>query len=112
MNAYLITMVIAGAVFIMGAIMLNYNLYHMIFIDAKARGMKSPNLRGFFALSDGKGAGLLTYLLSRRKYTRRELTIDEKIDFTNYKKKAILSLLIFLCGAIPLIIAAFYYIGF
>ncbi|WP_455332042.1 hypothetical protein [Facklamia hominis] len=111
MNNYQVIMVVSGAVFLMGALLLNYNLYQLVAIDARARGMKHPRLWGALSLSDGHGTGLVTYLLFRRKYARRALTQQESLEFSLYKKKAQLSLIIFLVGAVPLIVTGIYYLG-
>ena len=43
MDIKLIIIIISGAAFLVGGIILQYNIYQMTQIDAKARGIKHPN---------------------------------------------------------------------
>ena len=110
MNIYLVIMVITGACLIMAGIFFNYNIYHLVKIDAEARGMKRPGLWAFFSLQNSDGSGVLPlYLIVRRKHPRRPLTSQEESDYQVLKKKARLALIMILVSAIPLVVTAIYY---
>ena len=64
----MISAVISGAVLIVGALEMIYQIYHITVIDATARGLKHPKLWGFLAMNGNHTSGLLLYLIGRRNY--------------------------------------------
>lgn len=87
MKWYEITLI--AALVVLG-IALWYQLYAMIVLDAKSRGLKRPGFWGVFATSaDG---GLIAYLIGRRSYAS---TMDEQDRATmNRRKRNALLLLV------------------
>ena len=55
--------VICGAVALVGAFCVVFQIYHMTVIDATARGLKHPKFWGVFTMSGNNSSGLLMYLM-------------------------------------------------
>ncbi len=80
----IITMLCAIA--IVGIICFSFQIYQIIKIDAKARGLKHPNFLGIFAMSSNNGGGLILYLIGRRKYPIINMSQNDKVEITKRKK--------------------------
>ncbi|MCW6701749.1 hypothetical protein NH288_06575 [Anaerococcus sp. NML200537] len=112
MDIKLIIMVISGAVFVVGAFFLQYNIYQMTQIDAKARGLKHPKLLGVLNISGNNGnAFLLAYLIGRKKYPIQNISRKDLADLELYKKKSFLALSMNLIASLVFVIAFIYYKG-
>lgn len=110
MDLGLIIMVISGAVFLVAGFILQYNIYQMTKIDAKARGLKHPKLLGVLNISGNNGnAFLLAYLIGRKKYPIQNISKKDLQALESYKKKSLLSLGINLIAALIFLIAFVYY---
>ena len=110
MDLGLIIMVISGAVFLVAGFILQYNIYQMTQIDAKARGLKHPKLLGVLNISGNNGnAFLLAYLIGRKKYPIQNISKKDLQALESYKKKSLLSLGINLIAALIFLIAFVYY---
>lgn len=110
MNLQLILIVISGAVTLLGGIMLQYNIYQMNKIDARARGLKHPKLLGVLNISGNNGnAFLLAYLIGWKKYPTQNLGKRDKKNLEFFKKKSLLSLAIHLIGGVVFIVLLIYY---
>ena len=110
MNLQLILIVISGAVTLLGGIMLQYNIYQMTKIDARARGLKHPKLLGILNISGNNGnAFLLAYLIGRKKYPIQNLGKRDKKNLESFKKKSLLALAIHLIGGAVFIVLFIYY---
>jgi DMSO reductase anchor subunit len=68
MDLNIVLAVICGAVALVGAFCVVFQIYHMTVIDATARGLKHPKFWGVFTMSGNNSSGLLMYLIGRRKY--------------------------------------------
>lgn len=73
------------------ALYLWYQIYKIVEIDARSRGLKQPKFWGIFAGNQSKGSGLILYLIGRRKYISNITESDFEI-IEKRKKKASLSL--------------------
>ncbi len=82
--------------------MLWYQVYGMVKLDAKSRGLKRPRLWGYFASS--ADSGLLLYLLGRRNYVSTMNEADQA-EMEGRKKQA-LWLVVLLVAATVLLLAA------
>lgn len=112
MDIKLIIMIISGAVFLVGAIILQYNIYQMTQIDTKARGLKHPRLLGVLNISGNNGnAFLLAYLIGRKKYPIQNISSKDLAELESYKKKSLLALSINLIASLVFVIALIYYKG-
>ncbi|WP_311492700.1 hypothetical protein [uncultured Anaerococcus sp.] len=110
MDIKLIIMIISGAVFVVGAFFLQYNIYQMTQIDANARGLKHPKLLGVLNISGNNGnAFLLAYLIGRKKYPIQNISSKDLANLELYKKKALLALGIHLVASLVFIVAFIYY---
>lgn len=87
----------------LGAITLSYQIYQMVYLDAKCRGLKHPTFWGFFSMGGNNGSGgLILYLLGRNKYPSTMSESDRSILNTR-KKKALVSLCFLMVGTICLV---------
>lgn len=110
MDIKLIIIIISGAVFLVGGIILQYNIYKMTQIDANARGLKHPKLLGVLNISGNNGnAFLLAYLIGRKKYPIQNISKKDLQALESYKKKSLLALWINLGAALVFLIAFVYY---
>lgn len=101
----MISAVISGAVLIVGALEMIYQIYHITVIDATARGLKHPKLWGFLAMNGNHTSGLLLYLIGRRNYPLIDLSPDSQSEIERRKKAAGIGIIFFVIGAIGLVIS-------
>ncbi len=101
----MISAVISGAVLIVGALEMIYQIYHITVIDATARGLKHPKLWGFLAMNGNHTSGLLLYLIGRRNYPLIDLSTDSQSEIERRKKAAGIGLIFLVIGAIGLVIS-------
>lgn len=88
---------------LLGVFTLMYQMYNLVELDARSRGLKHPRFWGIFALGGNNGSGgLLLYLIGRRKY-QSVMTEEEKIQFNSRKKRAGISLCFLAAGTIGII---------
>lgn len=93
---------------LLGAFTLAYQIFRLVALDARCRGLKHPNFWGFFSLSGNNGTGgLILYLLGRNRYPSH-MTDSEKQIFDSGKRKAGLSLCFVAAGTIGLICIALF----
>lgn len=103
MSWYIIILVF---LIILGALSLSYQIFKMISLDAKSRGLKHPKFWGVFSLGGGNGSGgLLLYLIGRRKYPC-VMTDEDRAIMGSRKKQACVSLCFLAAGAIGMLITA------
>lgn len=89
MEKYLTLLIVAGAAFVVvGGVFAIYQLFQLVKTDAVCRGLKHPKLWGLFSISGNNSAGLLLYLINRRKHPIISMTDEQKI-FTEICKKKI-----------------------
>ena len=98
----MISAVISGAVLIVGALEM---IYQITVIDATARGLKHPKLWGFLAMNGNHTSGLLLYLIGRRNYPLIDLSPDSQSEIERRKKAAGIGLIFLVIGAIGLVIS-------
>lgn len=90
-------------VVLLGAITLAYQVYNMVYLDAKSRGLKHPKFWGFFSMSGNNGSGgLILYLLGRNKYVS-SMSVEDRSIMEIRKKKALVSLCFIVVGTFSLI---------
>lgn len=95
--------VISGAIALVGAIDVAFQIYHIAVIDATARGLKHPRFWGFFAINGNNSSGLLMYLIGRRKYPVLNMTESNSREMEKRKKAAGVGLVFLAVGVIGLI---------
>lgn len=90
-------------------VVLLYEIYKIVELDAKSRGLKHPKLWGLFSTGGSNKGGLLLYLIYRKKYISNMATSD-KIILEKRKKSALYTLVsLFVLGGILLIIVVLNY---
>ena len=97
--------VICGAVALVGAFCVVFQIYHMTVIDATARGLKHPKFWGVFTMSGNNSSGLLMYLIGRRKYPIVNMSESNSKELEKRKKSAGVGLLFLAIGVIGIICA-------
>lgn len=97
-------MSVCVAVMIVGGIHLVFQVYKMVEMDATSRGLKHPKFWGFFAMNGNNSAGLLMYLIGRRRYPVLEMTEEMKKEIEKRKKRAGVGVIFLAVGAIGSVI--------
>ncbi len=94
--------IIIGAILIVvGSVTLAYRIYSMVVLDAVCRGLKKPKFWGLFAAGGSNGTGMFLYILGREKYPINMSSSDKK-KMNSHKKKALVSIVFQVIGAIIL----------
>lgn len=89
---------------LLGACTLSYQLYRLVELDARCRGLKHPKFWGLFSLSGTNGSGgLLLYLLGRKKYPL-EMDPVQRGEMAARKKRAGVSLCFIGAGTVALLL--------
>lgn len=103
MNLNMVLIIVCGAVALVGAFDVVFQIYHMTVIDATARGLKHPKFWGVFAMSGNNSSGLLMYLIRRRKYPIVNLSESNLREIERRKKSAGVGLVFLVIGVIGII---------
>lgn len=105
MSLNIVLAVICGAVALVGAFCVVFQIYHMTIIDATARGLKHPKFWGVFTMSGNNSSGLLMYLIGRRKYPIVNMSESNSKELEKRKKSSGVGLLFLAIGVIGIICA-------
>ena len=105
MDLNIVLEVICGAVALVGAFCVVFQIYHMTVIDATARGLKHPKFWGVFTMSGNTSSSLLMYLIGRRKYPIVNTSESNSKELEKRKKSAGVGLLFLAIGVIGIICA-------
>ncbi len=94
---------------LLGSGTLMYQIYQMVVLDAKSRGLKHPRLWGFFSLGGGNngGGGLVLYLIGRNRFPSSMTDSTRKI-LDSRKKRSGVSLCFMAVGAVGLLFIALF----
>lgn len=103
MNLNIVLAVICGAVTLVGAFCVLFQIYQMTVIDATARGLKHPQFWGVFTMNGNNSSGLLMYLIGRRKYPIINMSENNANELEKRKKAAGVGLIFFVIGVIGMI---------
>ena len=90
-------MVIGFAILFVGSTFCADQIYRMIELDARCRGLKHPKFWGIFGADD---SGLLLYLIGRRRFSIESMTEEQQNDMNGRKKKIGAGLIFLVVGAI------------
>lgn len=96
--------VMFGAIIAVGAVFFLYQLYNIIVIDAKTRGLKRPRFWGILSLGNNTGGGLLVYLIRRRNCPVINITENDKQIISKRKKATGIGLSFVCLGTIGILI--------
>ncbi len=88
------------AIYLVGVVSLIYQIYNIVVTDAKARGLKHPRLIGLLATSGRSSEGLIVYLLTRKKYSIKNISFLERQEIMKRKKIILVSLMFMAIGGI------------
>ncbi|MGY3778602.1 hypothetical protein [Isobaculum melis] len=99
-----ILMILSGVSLVACAIPLTYQMYQLLLLDAKSKGLEKPKLWAVIGASGGRGEGLLLYLLKRKNYSGEVLEVEQQKKYQLKKRLTILLL-------IQLISALFFLLG-
>lgn len=96
--------IVCFAAIIVGALHVGFQLFKITSLDAEARGFSHPKLWGLLATSGNHSAGLIMYLISRRKYP--VITMSEEVihEIESRKKRAGVGILFLALGTIGFVI--------
>ncbi|MDE6031709.1 MAG: hypothetical protein K2G32_08825 [Oscillospiraceae bacterium] len=97
--------IICAAAALVGAVCTAYQMFVIVKADAEARGLKHPKLWGMFALSGNNSAGLLLYLITRRKHPVVNMTAERQHRIDVGKKRALAGIVFLAVGAIGVVVA-------
>lgn len=100
MNLSIVLTVICGAVALVGAFDVVFQIYHMTVIDAAARGLKHPRFWGIFTAGSNHSSGLLMYLIGRRNYPVIHMSEGNLQEIEKRKKSAGAGLVFLAVGVI------------
>lgn len=104
MTIFTIMTVVLAVLAFVSAILLSCQIYKLVELDAKSRGLKHPKLWGLFSISGSNGnGGLILYLIGRKKYPSH-MDEEEKQQLASYKKRAGIMLCLLAGAAIGLIL--------
>ncbi len=110
LESKVIFLVVCIAVAVVGAIGITYQIYQIVLIDARARGLKHPKFWGIFTVCGNNSSGLLMYLIGRRKYPIINLSDYEKQKLNYHKKVTGVGIIFVAVGAIGLTICSFMFL--
>lgn len=99
-----IVSVMFGAVLAVGAVFFLYQLYNIILIDAKTRGLKHPHFWGFLSMGNNTGGGLLLYMMRRRNCPVIHITEKDRRELSRRKKATGIGLSFVALGTIGILI--------
>ncbi|WP_455684358.1 hypothetical protein [Thomasclavelia sp.] len=104
MERNMIISVMFGAIIAVGAVFFLYQLYNVIVIDAKTRGLKHPHFWGFLSMGNNTGGGLILYLIRRRNCPIIDITEKDKQEISRRKKATGIGLCFITFGTIGILI--------
>lgn len=103
MKSNIMFILTAISIVIVGMVNLVYQIYKMVVIDAKSRGLKHSGFCGLFSIGGQNGSGLILYLIGRKKYPIKSISPQENLEIQNRKKKAGISIIFLAIGAISFV---------
>lgn len=96
--------IVCFASFIVGALHAGFQLYKIASLDAEARGLSHPKWWGLLAASGNNSAGLIMYLISRRKHPVINMSEEVIHEIESRKKRAGVGILFLALGTIGCVI--------
>lgn len=96
--------IVCFAAIIVGALHVGFQLFKITSLDAETRGLSHPKLWGLLATSGNNSAGLIMYLISRRKYPVINMSEEVIHEIESRKKRAGVGILFLALGTIGFVI--------
>ena len=103
MNLNIVLAVICGAVALVGAFCVVFQIYLMTLIEESSILLKHKILCGFFEMNLNNSSGLLMYLIGRRKYPIINMSENNAKELEKRKKSAGVGLVFLAIGVIGII---------
>lgn len=101
MDNYLLVITAAGcAIFLVGVIFTDYQLYAFVKEDAHCRNIPRPKMWGMLSLSGNNASGLILYLIKRRNYPIVSQNKAQKEQMDSYKEKCGIGIIFMAAGVI------------
>ena len=79
--------VVCFAFMIVGAVHTVWQIFKIVELDARSRGIKHPGLWGFLSANSNGTSGLILYLIGRRNYPVISLTEKKKKEIDSRKRR-------------------------
>ena len=92
------------AAIIVGGLHVGFQLFKIASLDAEARGLSHPKLWGLLAANGNNSAGLIMYLVLRRKHPVINMSEEVIHEIESRKKRAGVGILFLAFGAIGFVI--------
>lgn len=96
--------IVCFAAIIVGALHTGFQLFKIVSLDAEARGISHPKRWGFLAMDGNNSAGLIMYLIARRKRPVINMSEEAYREIENRKKRAGAGIVFLALGAIGFVI--------
>ncbi|HJC90331.1 MAG TPA: hypothetical protein H9695_05075 [Candidatus Mediterraneibacter excrementigallinarum] len=79
--------VVCFAFMIVGAVHTVWQIFKIVELDARSRGIKHPGLWGFLSANSNGASGLILYLIGRRNYPVISLSEKMKKEIDSRKRR-------------------------
>lgn len=103
MNSDISLPVIFGGIGFFGLICIMFQIYRIIAIDAKSRGLKHPRYWALFAMSGDNSSGLFAYLFTRKRYPVIDMNKKSLRELRRRKRLIVVGFILIIIGVIGFI---------
>lgn len=102
-----IMLIISLFLFLIGTILTSYQIFKIVELDARARGLNNPELWGLSTAGRGNIIGLILYFKHREDYPIKNFPPKKQAESSKRKRWAILTLFLAGLGAVGIVLATF-----
>lgn len=95
--------VVCFAFMIVGAVHTVWQIFKIVELDARSRGIKHPGLWGFLSANSNGASGLILYLIGRRNYPVISLSEKMKKEIDSRKRRVGVGLVFLAMGGAGLV---------
>lgn len=95
--------VVCFAFMIVGAVHTVWQIFKIVELDARSRGIKHPGLWGFISANSNGASGLILYLIGRRNYPVISLSEKMKKEIDSRKRRVGVGLVFLAMGGAGLV---------
>lgn len=100
-----IILTISLFLFLSGAIFTSYQIFKIVELDARARGLNAPELWGLSAAGRGNLIGLILYSKHRENYPIKNFPPNKQAESLKRKRWAVFALFLAGLGAVGIVLA-------
>lgn len=97
-----VLLLICGAIILAAAILMMLQMYRLVLLDAKSRGIQHPKFWAILSAGSQNGGGLIFYLLKRENYLSR-MSTEERQKADHLLNSVIGCFLISMIGALAFV---------